>query len=122
MTSNRFRAAGSFSGSPDQFTWARTQRDLIPFDPGAMAPFQALDPKVQKEYQMRSPLAFATSFKCPVRMYFGNEEVIFRNSTSKTAVLAKQKNLDVEAVEIPGDHMSAVEPAMQQCIEFFRKH
>ena len=66
-------------------------------------------------------MAFAESFKCPVRMYFGNQEGLFLASTYKTAELSKKKNLDVEAVEVPGDHMSAVDPAMRQCIEFFEK-
>jgi dienelactone hydrolase len=122
MTSPRFRAAASFSGSPDQFSWSSVnQRNLVPFDSG-FGEFAERDPAAQKEFQMRSPLAFAESFKCPVRMYYGNQEGLFRASTQLTAQPAKQKNLDVEAVEVPGDHMSAVTPAMRQCIEFFEKH
>jgi len=71
---------------------------------------------------MRSPLAFPGSFKCPVRLYFGNQEGLFRASSYKTAELAKKKKLDVEAVEVPGHHSTAVPPAMQKCIEFFGKH
>ena len=48
LTSNRFRAAASFSGSPDQVSWSRLQPELIPFDPAD-----------KREFQMRSPLAFA---------------------------------------------------------------
>src|SRR5439155_24683075 len=83
MTSNRFRAAASFSGSPDQAKWSRGQ--VIPFDP-----------KDQREMQMRSPLAFARSFKCPARLYYGEEEFLFASSTKKTAQLAKAAGLDVE--------------------------
>jgi len=124
MTSPRFRAAASFSGSPDQFNGMAANQwiNLLPFDAGGIGEFADRDPAAQKEFQMRSPLAFAESFKCPVRMYFGNQEVELRVSTSKTVELAKKKNLDMEAVEVPGDHMSAVEPAMRQCIEFFKKH
>jgi dienelactone hydrolase len=122
MTSTRFRAAASFSGSTDQFSWASNQQNLVPFDPGGFLEFAERTPAAQEEFQMRSPLAFAGSFKCPVRMYFGNQEPLFRSSTQLTATLAKQKNLDVEAVEVPGDHMSAVTPAMRQCIEFFEKN
>ncbi len=123
MTSPRFRAAASFSGSPDQFMWAATnQRNMVPFDAGGIGEFADRDPAAQREFQMRSPLAFAESFKCPVRMHFGSQEVELRASTYKTAELSKKKNLDVEAVEVPGDHMTAVSPAMRQCIEFFEKH
>src|SRR5262249_61544355 len=108
MTTNRFRAAASFSGSPDQVKWSRGQ--VIPFDP-----------KDQREMQMRSPLAFARSFKCPTRMYYGDEEFQFGPSTKKTAQLAKAAGLDVEAISVEGDHISAVDEAMELCIKFFQQ-
>jgi dipeptidyl aminopeptidase/acylaminoacyl peptidase len=110
MSSDRFRAAASFSGSPDQVAWARGQMELVPF--------AATD---KREFQMRSPLAFPRSFKCPVRIYYGSQEVLFAASSKKTASLAKAANLDVEAVSVPGDHFSSVAPAMRQCIGFFQQ-
>jgi dipeptidyl aminopeptidase/acylaminoacyl peptidase len=110
MSSNRFRAAASFSGSPDQVAFARGQPELVPFDQN--------DPR---EFQMRSPLAFPRSFKCPVRLYYGNQEFFFRSSSQELARQAKSSGLDVEAVSVPGDHMSAVPEAMRQCIEFFNR-
>jgi dienelactone hydrolase len=110
MTSNRFRAAAAFSGSPDQVVWARGQPDLVPFDAADM-----------REFQMRSPLAFPRSFKCPVRIYYGSQEFFFADPSQKTANLAKAANLDVEAVSVPGDHMSSVDPAMRLCVEFFKQ-
>src|SRR5262249_38134257 len=52
LTSKRFRAATSFSGSPDQkaFLWGQTE----------LAPFNYND---IPEIRMRSPVAWATSFK-----------------------------------------------------------
>jgi dienelactone hydrolase len=111
MTSNRFRAAATFSGSPDQVAWARGQSELVPFDPSD-----------QREYQMRSPLAFPRSFQCPVRVYYGDQEFLFASSSQKLAQLAKQANRDVEAVSVPGDHFRMVVPAMRQCIVFFQQH
>jgi dienelactone hydrolase len=110
MTSARFRAAASFSGSPDQVRWATGQPEVVPFDP-----------EDRHEFEMRSPLAFPRSFKCPVRMYYGNEEFFFAFSTPKLARKATEAKLDVEAVQVSGDHMSAVEPAMKQCIVFFKQ-
>jgi dienelactone hydrolase len=110
LTSNRFRAAASFSGSPDQVAWASGQPEVVPFDPAD-----------KREFQMRSPLAFARSFQCPVRIYYGNQEFFFASNSQKTAQLAKAANLDVEAVSVPGDHLSSVSPAMRQCIPFFQK-
>ncbi|HTU91765.1 MAG TPA: prolyl oligopeptidase family serine peptidase [Gemmataceae bacterium] len=110
MTAKRFRAAASFSGSPDQVAWARGQSQLVPFDPND-----------QREFQMRSPLAFPGSFKCPVRLYYGSQEFLFASSSQKTAKLAKAAGLDVEAVSVPGDHFTMVEPAMRQAIAFFQQ-
>lgn len=115
MTSNRFRAAASFSGSPDQVVWSRwaslqVQGQVVPFDPTD-----------NREFQMRSPLAFPRSFKCPVRIYYGSQEFLFARSSQKTAELAKTANLDVEVVSVPGDHFTSVDPAMRQCIQFFQQ-
>lgn len=110
MSSDRFKAAASFGGSPDQVAWSRFQQELVPFDP-----------KDQREYQMRSPLAFPGSFQCPVRIYYGDEEFMFSASSQKTAKLAKSKQLDVEAISIPGDHSTSVPAAITQAIRFFRQ-
>jgi dienelactone hydrolase len=109
MTSSRFRAAASFSGSPDQVMWSRGQPHVVPFNPND-----------NREYQMRSPLAFPASFKCPVRIYYGSQEFLFRRSSQKLAEQAKKHNLDVEAISVPGDHLSSVDAAMKQAVAFFR--
>jgi dipeptidyl aminopeptidase/acylaminoacyl peptidase len=111
MLSSRFHAATSFSGAPDATAWSKDQPQLIVFDQSN-----------PREFQMRSPIAFATSFKCPVRIYCGNAESLFVDSSRQTAELAKQKGLDVEAVSVPGDHFSAVPEEIRQSIEFFRSH
>jgi dipeptidyl aminopeptidase/acylaminoacyl peptidase len=114
MTSPRFRAAGSFSSTPDLARWAD--------DRPVSALFIPFDRNDDKELQMRSPLAFPASFKCPVRLYFGNEDLQLKASCEKLAELAKEKKVDVAAVEVPGDQMTSVEPAMKQCIKFFQQH
>jgi dienelactone hydrolase len=121
LTSSRFRAAASFSGSPDQTNWNVVRSNLGGFagDQNAPIPFDEQD---QKEFQMRSALAYPESFKCPVRLYFGSQEAYFKATNQKLAELAKKKKLDVEAVEIPGNHTTAVGPAMERCIQFFEKN
>jgi len=111
MSSPRFRAAAAFSGSTDQVAFIRGQEHLAPFDRN--------DPR---EFLMRSPLAFPQSFKCPVRLYFGNQEILFRGSSQLTAQQARAAGLDVDAVSVPGDHMTAVPEAMRQSIAFFKQH
>jgi dipeptidyl aminopeptidase/acylaminoacyl peptidase len=109
MATDRFRAAASFSGSPDQAEWTKGQEQFIPFDPND-----------RREFQMRSPLAFATSFKCPARLYYGTKEIFFDPLIRRTATLAKEKNLDVEAIAVPGDHFGAVPGEIRRSIEFFQ--
>jgi dipeptidyl aminopeptidase/acylaminoacyl peptidase len=110
MASNRFRAAASVSGSSDRVRFLEGgYEDVAPFDKGDIG-----------EFRIRSPVAYATSFKCPARLYRGSEESFFDEETRRTALLAKGKGLDVEAIVVPGDHMSCVPEALRQAIEFFR--
>ncbi len=108
MTSTKFKGCASFSGSPDQIGFIRGQESLAPFD--------QTNPQ---EFAMRSPLAFPKSFKCPVRLYWGNQELAFSLSNQKLAELCTRARLDVQATPIVGDHVTAVEPAMMEAIAFF---
>jgi dienelactone hydrolase len=110
MTSRRFKAAASFSGSPDQVAWSRGQGELVPFDQSN-----------KREFAMRSPLAYYQSFKCPTRLYYGSEEFLFEFSTQKLTEKATAAGLNVQAVEVPGDHGTMVEPAMRQAVAFFQQ-
>jgi len=110
MSSNRFRAVASFSGPTDAINLVRQGNERA-------APFETENPR---EYQMRSPVAYATSFKCPARLYYGSGEKNIEPETRRTAILAKKKGLDVEAVEVPPDQIKPAPEAMRQAIEFFK--
>lgn len=109
MASKQFRAAASLSGSPDLRKFVDTQRELIVFDP-----------RNDDELRIRSPLDFATSFKCPTRLYRGSREAYFAKTTAELASRAQAGGLDVREVVVPGDHLSMTTPAILQAIEFFR--
>jgi dipeptidyl aminopeptidase/acylaminoacyl peptidase len=110
MASGRFRAAASVSGSPDRVAFVRSgYEDAVPFDKADL-----------REFRVRSPVAYATSFKCPARLYYGSEEGYFDAETRRTAMLAKAGGLDVEAVVVPGDHNGCVPEALRQAVRFFR--
>jgi dipeptidyl aminopeptidase/acylaminoacyl peptidase len=108
QASHRFRAAASFSASPDQALLVKHAKIDLPFDKA--------DPR---ELQLRSPLAYAASFKCPVRIYYATKDH-FVLTSRRTAELAKEKGLDVEAVRIEGDHGSIVPEGVKQSIPFFQ--
>lgn len=109
LASNRFRAAASFSGSPDQRRFSADEPALTVFDPSN-----------PREFMMRSPLAFAGSFKCPVRLYYGDEEGFFAGTTQETARRARAAGKDAAAVAVSGDHFSALPEEMRRSIDFFR--
>ncbi len=109
LTASGFKAAASFSGAPDPIAWSKGQPEVIPFDANQI-----------KEFQMRSSLAFATSFKCPTRLYYGSKEQWCAVPSQLTAGRAKTKGLNVEAVEVAGDHFSAVPEEIKQSLAFFQ--
>jgi dienelactone hydrolase len=112
MSTNYFRKAASFSASPDQLIYCRygIPAKIIPFDTLPV-----------KEFEVRSPLAYAGSFKCPVRMYYGTNEPHFHLSTLQTAAVAKKQGLDVASEQIAGGHEDAVPQEMKRAIKFFKQ-
>jgi hypothetical protein len=107
--SKDFRAAAAMSGSPDQLMLAKTVKVPVPFDEN--------DPR---ELEMRSPLAYVSSVKCPLRIYYGSEEEIFDQSSRRMAELGKKDALDVEAAKVPGNHKSSVPEAVRRSLVFFQ--
>jgi dipeptidyl aminopeptidase/acylaminoacyl peptidase len=107
MLTDEFRAVATFSASPDQALLVSHAQIALPFDV-----------KDERELAMRSPLAFAASFKAPVRMYFGASDH-FVQVTRRTAEVAKAHGLDVEAIALDGDHDSSVAPAIRRAVAWF---
>ena len=70
---------------------------------------------------MRSPKVYAASFKCPVRIYYGAQETHFALSSQPTAKLARDHNVDVQAIAVDGGHVSALEAEIKLAIDFFRQ-
>lgn len=108
LASHRFKATASLSGSPDQAIFVKygIDPDQVPFDPSDVL-----------EVQLRSPLAYARSFRTPVLLIYGTGEPHFRLSSQKLASIART----VSYAEVEGDHLSAVPAGISQSIEFFRK-
>jgi dipeptidyl aminopeptidase/acylaminoacyl peptidase len=109
-----FRAAASFSGSPDAVGYTR---HALAIGNQADVPFDYRD---ARELQLRSARAYAASFKCPTRLFYGTEEKHFALSTQPTANLAREHGLDVQAIEVAGGHTSAQDAEIRMAIDFFR--
>jgi formylglycine-generating enzyme required for sulfatase activity len=113
MASKHFRAAASFDGFP---YWAVFADDWA-------LPFDKSDPR---EINLRSPLPYTSSLKCPLRLYYHDAErdllgdyLTFMNR--RMVAMAKNRGLDVDAVAVAGDHMTHVAAAMRQSIGFFQR-
>src|SRR5262249_40398988 len=110
LASKRFRAAASFDGACYRPEFVTRSQSM---------PYDSSDPR---ESQLRSPIVYASSFKCPVRLYYATESAsIAQMMSRRTAALARRRGLDVEAVEIEGNHGTHVERAIPQSIAFFQK-
>src|SRR5439155_20518430 len=75
----------------------------------------------RQEFLMRSPLAYARSFKCPVRLYYGTGELSRGSDSQQTAERAKKAGLDVEVIRVSGNEVTSVRPAMKRCVAFFEE-
>ncbi len=109
-----FRAAASISGSTDQaayIKYARLAKENAPFD--------LTDPK---EIQLRSPLAYAASFKCPVRIYYGTDETYYAFAAPRTAEIASEHGVDAQAIAVKGGHESDYAQSVKLAINFFQHH
>lgn len=111
LSSNRFRAAASFSAAPDAVEYTRNRPNRVPFD--------RTDPA---EFRVRSAVAFATGFRPPVRLFYGVDEYWLQPATIRTALLARRAGLDVEAVELEGGHDSVTPASVATCLRFFAAH
>jgi dienelactone hydrolase len=115
--SARFRAAASFDASPDlkllyngRASKAGDHREIV------------FDPKDSRELQVRSPLAYVSSLKSPVRLYFSHEaSSIAQRPSERFVQLATTHGVDAKAARVRGSHMSHVARAMPQSIEFFKR-
>jgi len=115
MAYPHFRAAASFSGSPDAVGYTR---HAVAIGAQADVPFDYRD---ARELQLRSARAYAASFKCPTRLYYGTEEKHFALSTQPTANLAQEHGLDVQAIAVEGGHTSAEDAEIGMAVLFFRQ-
>ncbi|MDW6025668.1 prolyl oligopeptidase family serine peptidase [Mesorhizobium sp. BAC0120] len=108
MSTPIFRAAAAFSASPDARAFFRRFPEDIRFD--------TAEPQ---EFDMRSPLSFATSFKCPVLMLHGSEEKKTDAALRLIADRAEAAGLKAKRGIIEGSHSSAIPGETAESLRFF---
>lgn len=100
------RLTGSAGGihAPDTFLrWSQQAptRDLVRFD--------ARD---RDELELRTLLPHAREIAHPYVAYLGSEEKSFLVNARKASTDARTAGKRFDVVEVPGDHMAALEPAL----------
>jgi dipeptidyl aminopeptidase/acylaminoacyl peptidase len=108
LSSKLFRGAAAFSGSPNAWTFFKRFPEMVRFDTAD-----------EREFEMRSAVCFAASFKCPVRIFHGSAETRLKPASVLTAERARKAGLDVETASIPGDHFSALPEEIHRSMIFF---
>jgi dipeptidyl aminopeptidase/acylaminoacyl peptidase len=108
MSTPLFRAAAAFSGNPD----ARAFFHRFPKD----IRFDTADPL---EFDMRSAVCFAQSFKCPVLMLHGSGEQGSDAAIRLTVERSQAAGLKVQRGVIDGDHTSAIPGESIESLRFF---
>ena len=79
------------------------------------------DTSNRAEYEMRSPMSYATSFKCPVRLYYGLQEYFIGGQTQTTVDRARQAGIDIGSEVVPGDHLTCVPDSIRRSVQFFKR-
>lgn len=108
LASRRFRGGAAFSGITDAATIVKYVPRIVVFDRS--------DPR---EIELRSALAFAGTFSCPMRLLYGDDEAIFAADAAKLAERARASKLDVAAIGVPGNHFTAVPREIAEALRFF---
>ncbi len=108
QTEALFAKVACCSGWPDQ-------QPVIDFYP-EYAVFDRHDPR---EVRMRSPLRFARSLTAATRLFYGDEEPLL--APLALEMVARCAGLDVEAIEVAGDHFTALSPALRRAARWFAR-
>jgi acetyl esterase/lipase len=108
MLPSPYRAAAALDGYVDMESW-------VSGSPDAQVPY---DRNTPEEIWVRNPMAFASSIRCPLRLYVGEDG---QEVNAPLAVKAQLAGKDCELVSVRGDHQGMVAPAVQQAIGWFRQ-
>ena len=108
MSTTLFRAAASYSSAPDARAFFRHYPEDIRFDA-----------KNPREFDMRSAICFAASFKCPILMLHGSEEHHSDMAIRATVERAKSAGLRAHRGVIDGNHTSAIPGETAESLRFF---
>jgi dipeptidyl aminopeptidase/acylaminoacyl peptidase len=108
MLPSPYKAAAAFDGYVDMESWAIGS-------PEGEVPYDARNPE---EIRIRNPMAFASSIRCPLRLYVGDDG---RGVNAPLAEKARKAGKDCELIVFRGDHHEMVAPSVQDAIKWFKE-
>jgi dienelactone hydrolase len=107
MLPSPYKAAAALDGHVAMESWVGYFPDQTPYDTDAA-----------EEIRVRNPMAFASSIRCPLRLYVGDDAM---GVNMPFAAKAKKAGRDCELVFVGGDHQAMVAPAVERTITWFQQ-
>jgi dipeptidyl aminopeptidase/acylaminoacyl peptidase len=109
MSTHRFRASVPISGNPNAFRFFDRYPEDIRFD----------DSKPH-EFEVRSAVCYAHSFKCPTLLLHASEETHFDDGQELLIKRAQAAKVAIKSDVILGNHTSEIPGAIDASIQFFK--
>jgi dipeptidyl aminopeptidase/acylaminoacyl peptidase len=111
MMPSKYRAIASFSGSPDQEEFFKSEMGRIPFDS-----------RNDKEIKLRSPIVYPDSVIKPLFVYLGDQEDYFLESSRNFVKKAKESGRICEINVVKGDHFTAITEEVRLSMNEFKNY
>jgi dipeptidyl aminopeptidase/acylaminoacyl peptidase len=109
MSTHRFRASVPISGASNAFRFFNRYPDDIRFDDSN-----------PHEFEVRSAVCYAHSFKCPTLLLHASEETHFDDGQELLIKRARAAKVAIKSDVILGNHTSQIPEAIEASMQFFR--
>ncbi|MUZ72928.1 alpha/beta fold hydrolase [Agrobacterium vitis] len=110
MSTHRFRAAVPISGNPNAFRFFKRYPEDIRFDDSR-----------PHEFEVRSAVCYAHSFKCPIKLLHAETETSFEDNAALLIKRARAANAIISSEEVEGNHTSEIPHAVDASMRFFKQ-
>ncbi|WP_250995862.1 alpha/beta hydrolase family protein [Agrobacterium vitis] len=110
MSTHRFRAAVPISGNPNAFRFFKRYPEDIRFDDSR-----------PHEFEVRSAVCYAHSFKCPIKLLHAETETSFEDNAALLIKRARAANAIISSEEVEGNHTSEIPHAVDASMRFFHQ-
>lgn len=110
MSTHRFRATVPISGNPNAFRFFKRYPEDIRFDDSR-----------PHEFEVRSAVCYAHSFKCPIKLLHAETETTFEDNAALLIKRARAAGATISSEEVEGNHSSEIPHAVEASMQFFKQ-